>query len=57
MSKKHYYLEQKHKRKVVRRIPTSLASEYNDRKKMEYFAPKEHKIRFVVSSTKEELIN
>lgn len=54
---KHYYLELREGEKVIRRVPTSLASEYNDRKKMEYFKAKTDKIVFVVSSEKEKVIN
>ncbi|WP_179670502.1 hypothetical protein [Salinimicrobium sediminis] len=57
MSKKNYYLEQKFGEKIVRRVPTSLATVDQDREKMEYLAPKDHKIFFVVSSTKEKVIN
>jgi hypothetical protein len=56
-TKKHYYLEQKHSEKIVRRVPTSLATVDQDRERMEYLAPKDHKVFFVVSSTKEKVIN
>lgn len=54
---KHYYLELREGEKVIRRIPTSLASEHKDRKMMEYFKAKNDKIFFAVSSVKEKVIN
>lgn len=54
---KHYYLELKEGEKVIRRVPTSLSSEYNDRLKMEYFKSKSQNVFLVISSTKEKIIN
>ena len=57
MNNKHYYLEQKYGQKIVRRVPTSLATVDQDREKMEYLKGSYDKIIFVVSSTKEKVIN
>ena len=58
MSKlKHHYLEQRSGSKVVRRIPTTLQTVDQDREKMEYLAPKDQKIIFVISSEREKVIN
>ena len=57
MKSKHYYLEQKAGEKVIRRVPTTLRTAEQDREKIEYMAPKDHKIFFVVSSEKEKVIN
>lgn len=54
---KYHYLELKEGEKVIRRVPTSLSSEYNDRRRMEYFKSKNQKIFLVISSTKEKVIN
>lgn len=51
------YLELKEGEKVVRRIPTTLASENRDRKHLETFYQKPgQKIQFVMSSVKEKVI-
>ena len=56
-AKKHYYLEQKDGEKVIRRVPTTLHTADQDREKMKHTAGTRHKIFFVVSSTKEKVIN
>jgi len=58
MKNQHYYLELKDGQKVVKRLKTSIGSEYEDRSRLETFYQKPgQKIQFVVSSSKEKIIN
>lgn len=54
----NYYHELKEGEKVIKRQPTSLATENKDRKRMEVFHAKSgQEVWFVVSPTKEKIIN
>ena len=57
MKMNHHYLEVIENEKVVKRISTSLASEYRDRQNLESEITPDQEVRFVMSSSKEKLIN
>jgi len=52
----YYYLELRNGEKVIKRKPTSLASEYRDRSHLELSKEPDHDIFFVASSAKEKTI-
>ncbi|WP_299153119.1 hypothetical protein [uncultured Christiangramia sp.] len=56
MRQRHYYLELKDGDKVLKRKPTSLASERNDRLMLQEFQKFNQEIFLVISSEKEKVI-
>lgn len=57
MRSRHYYLELKEGEKVLKRKPTSLANERNDRLMLQEFQKFNQEIFLVISSEKEKVIN
>ena len=58
MKTRHFYLELKDGEKVIRRVKTSLSSEYYDRQLLEEFRTDSSQcVFFVASSEPERIIN
>lgn len=54
---RYTYWELKEGEKVVKRMATSIAREHKDRRMLERFQKPGQEINYVVSSTKERVIN
>jgi len=57
MNRRHHYLEVRKGDQVIKRIATSLASEYRHRSHLELFKKSDQEIYFISSSEKEKVIN
>lgn len=57
MKTNNYYLELREGDKVLKRIATTLASEYRDREHFELDRKVNQEVYFVASSEKEKIIN